>query len=84
MSTPAAIVTSTVAVADVAAHYRGVENFERELATADRPRIRLFTVPNPNSADDFMDVLNPDSLETVDAFLEPALADVSGCDPVQF
>ncbi|NIW23988.1 MAG: glutamine--tRNA ligase, partial [Gammaproteobacteria bacterium] len=35
---------------------------------------RLFTVPNPNAADDFMDVLNPDSLETVEAMLEPSLA----------
>jgi glutaminyl-tRNA synthetase len=45
---------------------------------------RLFTVPDPNSVDDFMKVLNPDSLETVDAFLEPALADVAGTDAVQF
>ena len=45
---------------------------------------RLFTVPDPNSVDDFMDVLNPDSLETADAFLEPSLADVTGTDAVQF
>ncbi len=45
---------------------------------------RLFTVPDPNSVDDFMEVLNPDSLETVAAFLEPTLADVTGNDPVQF
>jgi glutaminyl-tRNA synthetase len=45
---------------------------------------RLFTVPDPNSVDDFMDVLNPDSLATVDAILEPTLADVAGNDPVQF
>ena len=45
---------------------------------------RLFTVPDPNGVDDFMDVHNPDSLATVDAILEPALADVAGNDPVQF
>ncbi|MDJ0907315.1 MAG: glutamine--tRNA ligase/YqeY domain fusion protein [Woeseiaceae bacterium] len=45
---------------------------------------RLFTVPDPNSVDDFMEVLNPDSLETVAATLEPTLADVTGSDPVQF
>ncbi|MDJ0813947.1 MAG: glutamine--tRNA ligase/YqeY domain fusion protein [Woeseiaceae bacterium] len=45
---------------------------------------RLFTVPDPNGVDDFMDILNPDSLETVAAFLEPTLADVTGNDPVQF
>ncbi len=45
---------------------------------------RLFTVPDPNGVDDFMDVLNLDSLETVAAFLEPTLADVTGNDPVQF
>jgi glutaminyl-tRNA synthetase len=45
---------------------------------------RLFTVPDPNTVDDFMEVLNPESLETVDAFLEPALADVTGTDAVQF
>ena len=45
---------------------------------------RLFTVPDPNSVEDFMEVLNPDSLETVDAILEPTLADVTGNDPVQF
>jgi glutaminyl-tRNA synthetase len=45
---------------------------------------RLFTVPDPNSVDDFMEVLNPDSLETADAVLEPTLADVTGTDAVQF
>jgi glutaminyl-tRNA synthetase len=45
---------------------------------------RLFTIPDPNSVDDFMTVLNPDSLETVDAILEPALADQSVSEPVQF
>jgi glutaminyl-tRNA synthetase len=45
---------------------------------------RLFTVPDPNSVDDFMTVLNPDSLETVDAILEPALADLAAGESVQF
>ena len=36
---------------------------------------RLFTVPNPNAADDFMDVLNPDSLQVVpDSLVEPSVA----------
>jgi glutaminyl-tRNA synthetase len=45
---------------------------------------RLFTIPDPNSVDDFMTVLNPDSLETVDAILEPALADLPVGEAVQF
>ncbi len=45
---------------------------------------RLFTIPDPNSAEDFNAVLNPDSLETVDAFLEPALAELAAGDAVQF
>ena len=45
---------------------------------------RLFTVPDPNSVDDFMTVLNPDSLETVDAMLEPALANLADEQAVQF
>jgi glutaminyl-tRNA synthetase len=45
---------------------------------------RLFTVPNPNAADDFMDVLNPESLETVEAMLEPSLADLDAGTAVQF
>ena len=45
---------------------------------------RLFTVPDPNAVDDFMDVLNPDSLETVSARLEPALADLDVGTAVQF
>ena len=35
---------------------------------------RLFTVPEPAAADDFLKVLNPNSLEVVTAKLEPALA----------
>jgi len=45
---------------------------------------RLFTVPDPNAVDDFMTVLNADSLETVDAILEPALADLDDGTAVQF
>jgi glutaminyl-tRNA synthetase len=54
------------------------------LAASVRLYDRLFTVPDPNSVDDFLEVLNPDSLETVEAVLEPNLADVTGTDPVQF
>jgi glutaminyl-tRNA synthetase len=45
---------------------------------------RLFTVPDPNTADDFMDVVNPDSLQTVEAMLEPALAEPEPGRAVQF
>ena len=45
---------------------------------------RLFARPDPNSADDFMKELNPDSLTVVDAKLEPSLADVTPGEPVQF
>ena len=45
---------------------------------------RLFTVPNPNAAADFMDVLNPESLETVEAKLEPSLAALATGEAVQF
>ena len=45
---------------------------------------RLFSVPNPNAADDFMAVLNRDSLETVEAMLEPSLASLDAGTAVQF
>jgi len=45
---------------------------------------RLFTIPDPNSVDDFMAVLNPDSLECVDAVLEPSLASWENGEAVQF
>ena len=45
---------------------------------------RLFTVPDPSAADDFMTVLNPDSLETVSAMLEPALTGLAEGQVVQF
>jgi glutaminyl-tRNA synthetase len=45
---------------------------------------RLFTVPDPNTADDFMQVLNPDSLQTVTAMLEPSLGALEVGTAVQF
>ncbi len=45
---------------------------------------RLFTVVNPNSAADFHTVLNADSLQTVAAMLEPALASLAAGEAVQF
>jgi glutaminyl-tRNA synthetase len=45
---------------------------------------RLFTVPNPNAAEDFMETLNPESLETVEAMLEPSLANLEAGEAVQF
>ncbi len=45
---------------------------------------RLFTVPDPNTVDDVMDVLNPDSLATVEAKLEPSLARLEPGEAVQF
>jgi len=45
---------------------------------------RLFSVPDPNAVSDFMDVLNTDSLDSVDAVLEPALAHLAAGEAVQF
>jgi glutaminyl-tRNA synthetase len=45
---------------------------------------RLFTVPDPNAQDDFMTVLNPHSLDTVDAMLEPSLVELPVGEAVQF
>lgn len=45
---------------------------------------RLFTAVNPNSATDFHTVLNADSLQTVAAMLEPALASLAAGEAVQF
>ncbi|NUZ09208.1 glutamine--tRNA ligase [Pseudoalteromonas sp. McH1-7] len=46
---------------------------------------RLFTVPNPAAADDFTEVLNPDSLVTIaNAKLEPALANAKPEQGYQF
>jgi len=45
---------------------------------------RLFTIPDPNKADDMMAVLNPDSLLTVEAMLEPSLCGIEAGLAVQF
>jgi glutaminyl-tRNA synthetase len=45
---------------------------------------RLFTVPEPAAEEDFMKVLNPKSLETVNAKLEPSLASASTGERFQF
>ena len=45
---------------------------------------RLFTVPNPNSVEDFMEVLNPESLDVVEAMLEPSLGQLDAGTAVQF
>ena len=45
---------------------------------------RLFNEANPNAADDFHNALNPNSLEVVDAKLEPALAELGPSEAVQF
>ncbi|MDX1518256.1 MAG: glutamate--tRNA ligase family protein, partial [Woeseiaceae bacterium] len=45
---------------------------------------RLFSEANPNAADDLKSILNPASLETVAAKLEPTLADLAQGEAVQF
>ena len=45
---------------------------------------RLFSVPDPNSEGEFMNALNPNSLTTVQAMLEPSLADLAQGVAVQF
>ena len=45
---------------------------------------RLFTVPDPGCAEDFHECLNPDSLEVVNAALEPSLAEVAVGSAFQF
>lgn len=47
---------------------------------------RLFTEPEPDGVDgrDFREVLNPDSLKTVQAFVEPSLAGFAPGAPLQF
>ena len=45
----------------------------------------LFNTENPSAADDFLAVLNPDSLEVIDdAKIEPALAAAATGEPLQF
>lgn len=45
---------------------------------------RLFTVPNPGAADDFVAVINPDSLQVKHGFVEPSLADAEAEQAFQF
>ncbi len=45
---------------------------------------RLFNEANPNAAEDYHSVLNPNSLEVVTAKLEPALAELPAGEAVQF
>jgi len=45
---------------------------------------RLFNDANPNAAEDFHGALNPESLETVQAWLEPSLGELDAGDAVQF
>ena len=45
---------------------------------------RLFTHENPGSVDNFMDVLNPNSLTKVTAKVEPFLADAKAGEAFQF
>ena len=57
---------------------------EQAIAAEVRLYDRLFTIPDPNTADDFMEVLNPDSLLSVSAMLEPSLVDLAEGEAVQF
>ena len=46
---------------------------------------RLFTVPQPGAGDkDFLEEINPDSLKTVTAYVEPSLAKAKGDEKFQF
>ena len=45
---------------------------------------RLFKAPDPGSNENFLEDLNPDSLEVVDAMLEPSLGDVPAASAFQF
>ncbi len=45
---------------------------------------RLFTVPEPGASDDFLQYVNPQSLEVVTAKLEPALAGAKSGESFQF
>jgi glutaminyl-tRNA synthetase len=45
---------------------------------------RLFNVPDPNTAVDYHSVLNPDSLTSVEAMLEPSLEQLGDGEAVQF
>jgi glutaminyl-tRNA synthetase len=56
----------------------------RSVAAEVRLYDRLFTVPEPAAEEDFLRVVNPRSLETVTARLEPALAAAGPDDRFQF
>ncbi|GHA48380.1 glutamine--tRNA ligase [Photobacterium aphoticum] len=45
---------------------------------------RLFTVPNPGAAEDFVSVINPESLTVLRGFVEPALASAEAEKAYQF
>jgi glutaminyl-tRNA synthetase len=45
---------------------------------------RLFKAPDPGSNENFLEDLNPDSLEVVDAMLEPSLGNVPAASAFQF
>jgi glutaminyl-tRNA synthetase len=45
---------------------------------------RLFTVEDPSQEEDFLTVINPDSLQVVQALTEPALAEAAAADKFQF
>jgi glutaminyl-tRNA synthetase len=45
---------------------------------------RLFKAPDPGSNENFLEDLNPDSLEVVDAMLEPSLGDLPATSAFQF
>ena len=45
---------------------------------------RLFNEANPSAAEDFHSALNPASLETVEAWLEPSLGELGAGEAVQF
>ncbi|KLV09189.1 glutamate--tRNA ligase [Photobacterium aquae] len=45
---------------------------------------RLFTVPNPGAADDFVSVINPESLTVMNGFVEPSLVEAEAEQAYQF
>ncbi len=45
---------------------------------------RLFSVPNPGAAEDFLATLNPDSLQIKQGFVEPGLREAAATSPYQF
>ncbi|ORM73235.1 glutamine--tRNA ligase [Pantoea wallisii] len=45
---------------------------------------RLFSVPNPGAAEDFLTTINPNSLEIRQGFVEPGLRDAAATAPYQF